>query len=79
MNDQTMVTGSEEINIPSLAGVAARRAAQDAAQAAPQGDSGDRSGPSEQPVFTVRDLSVCLLYTSPSPRDPWAARMPSSA
>jgi len=58
MNDQTMVTGSEEINIPSLAGVAARRAAQDAAQAAPQGDSGDRSGPSEQPVFTVRDLSV---------------------
>ena len=23
--------------------------------------------------------SVCLLYTSPSPRDSWASRMPSSA
>ena len=22
---------------------------------------------------------VCLLYTSPSPRDPWKSRMPSSA
>ena len=24
-------------------------------------------------------LAVCLLYTSPSPRDPWKSRMPSSA
>ena len=24
-------------------------------------------------------LSICLLYTSPSPRDPWKSRMPSSA
>ena len=22
---------------------------------------------------------TCLLYTSPSPRDPWKSRMPSSA
>ena len=22
---------------------------------------------------------ICLLYTSPSPRDPWKSRMPSSA
>ena len=25
------------------------------------------------------DVSVCLLYTSPSPRDPKTSRMPSSA
>ena len=24
-------------------------------------------------------LQGCLLYTSPSPRDPWKSRMPSSA
>ena len=24
-------------------------------------------------------LKSCLLYTSPSPRDPWKSRMPSSA
>ena len=24
-------------------------------------------------------LGTCLLYTSPSPRDPWKSRMPSSA
>ena len=24
-------------------------------------------------------LRSCLLYTSPSPRDPWKSRMPSSA
>ena len=23
--------------------------------------------------------NICLLYTSPSPRDPWKSRMPSSA
>ena len=29
---------------------------------------------------TIRDiLHSCLLYTSPSPRDPWKSRMPSSA
>ena len=27
----------------------------------------------------VRPLHVCLLYTSPSPRDPKTSRMPSSA
>ena len=26
-----------------------------------------------------RGLLICLLYTSPSPRDPWKSRMPSSA
>ena len=24
-------------------------------------------------------VKTCLLYTSPSPRDPWKSRMPSSA
>ena len=27
----------------------------------------------------ILDISVCLLYTSPSPRDSCASRMPSSA
>ena len=27
----------------------------------------------------IRELMVCLLYTSPSPRDPKTSRMPSSA
>ena len=27
----------------------------------------------------VDDISTCLLYTSPSPRDPKTSRMPSSA
>ena len=30
-------------------------------------------------AFIRRDLDVCLLYTSPSPRDPKTSRMPSSA
>ena len=29
--------------------------------------------------FTVADMLTCLLYTSPSPRDPKTSRMPSSA
>ena len=29
--------------------------------------------------YETADLSVCLLYTSPSPRDFEASRMPSSA
>ena len=32
---------------------------------------------SEQP--TPREMDICLLYTSPSPRDPSISRMPSSA
>ena len=33
------------------------------------------------PVFKkgVEDLEICLLYTSPSPRDQRGSRMPSSA
>ena len=30
-------------------------------------------------VFLERWCHVCLLYTSPSPRDPKSSRMPSSA
>ena len=29
--------------------------------------------------YTEYDISTCLLYTSPSPRDPKTSRMPSSA
>ena len=31
------------------------------------------------PETLVADLQICLLYTSPSPRDRIASRMPSSA
>ena len=27
----------------------------------------------------IKDINPCLLYTSPSPRDPKTSRMPSSA
>ena len=30
-------------------------------------------------VFTGKQVETCLLYTSPSPRDPHVSRMPSSA
>ena len=30
-------------------------------------------------VVALRDAITCLLYTSPSPRDPKTSRMPSSA
>ena len=33
----------------------------------------------EKENFRVFDDKVCLLYTSPSPRDPKTSRMPSSA
>ena len=30
-------------------------------------------------LWYVSNLCTCLLYTSPSPRDMWTSRMPSSA
>ena len=30
-------------------------------------------------LYIENKNNVCLLYTSPSPRDPWKSRMPSSA
>ena len=41
----------------------------------------ERSSICEQGIFTQQeiDCSVCLLYTSPSPRDRQKSRMPSSA
>ena len=33
----------------------------------------------EIPVTFEEDFETCLLYTSPSPRDPKTSRMPSSA
>ena len=29
--------------------------------------------------FQIEQVDTCLLYTSPSPRDLWISRMPSSA
>ena len=37
------------------------------------------SDPKGKPVFGGTCLNVCLLYTSPSPRDSIRSRMPSSA
>ena len=34
---------------------------------------------SYETVDTIEEFTVCLLYTSPSPRDPSISRMPSSA
>ena len=40
-------------------------------------------GPTHQPIETIPSLrampNICLLYTSPSPRDKRQSRMPSSA
>ena len=36
------------------------------------------SGESADSIFD-NNLNTCLLYTSPSPRDPHLSRMPSSA
>ena len=33
----------------------------------------------EKDDFIIRKLDTCLLYTSPSPRDRFLSRMPSSA
>ena len=32
-----------------------------------------------EPTFALGDIQICLLYTSPSPRDKRQSRMPSSA
>ena len=41
----------------------------------------DQSGPGLNAIAEVNSdaLWICLLYTSPSPRDPKTSRMPSSA
>ena len=40
----------------------------------------DESGATDMEVKTLlRELASCLLYTSPSPRDRYISRMPSSA
>ena len=38
-----------------------------------------RSGLEEKVADLMVELGVCLLYTSPSPRDAHESRMPSSA
>ena len=41
----------------------------------------DFSGPMDVLLYLIqkRDINICLLYTSPSPRDISGSRMPSSA
>ena len=42
-------------------------------------DNDDGDGESEGGGGMWEEISICLLYTSPSPRDPVSSRMPSSA
>ena len=35
--------------------------------------------PGKEDVYQIGTIGTCLLYTSPSPRDPSISRMPSSA
>ena len=37
------------------------------------------AGPAMAETIKLRIVETCLLYTSPSPRDPKISRMPSSA
>ena len=39
----------------------------------------DDSNKLKTPGTTLKQVKDCLLYTSPSPRDPKSSRMPSSA
>ena len=39
----------------------------------------DNSNPKEPDFFFIPLIYICLLYTSPSPRDLSTSRMPSSA
>ena len=39
----------------------------------------DQSGGSARPLLQKAGANICLLYTSPSPRDLSTSRMPSSA
>ena len=43
--------------------------------------SDDKDGPAQNfcDEYIYSDYKDCLLYTSPSPRDLWISRMPSSA
>ena len=38
-----------------------------------------KGAPEDDPRFSAFKFSICLLYTSPSPRDRTRSRMPSSA
>ena len=45
-----------------------------------QASAGDGAhDPASPPDASLRDVFLCLLYTSPSPRDQRGSRMPSSA
>ena len=39
----------------------------------------DRIEPASMPLMALASTAICLLYTSPSPRDGLLSRMPSSA
>ena len=43
------------------------------------GGPGGGSSPSYRRYFDPKKFNICLLYTSPSPRDRTRSRMPSSA
>ena len=45
----------------------------------PSGVEYDQLTPEDMVVMDLDGNKICLLYTSPSPRDPKTSRMPSSA
>ena len=49
------------------------------ADTAETADPGAPSVTSEASYAVLEELDICLLYTSPSPRDATLSRMPSSA
>ena len=63
----------------SLVTLAARRARQINSYFNQLGDGLGQMVPPQVSSLARKPLSICLLYTSPSPRDRTRSRMPSSA
>ena len=70
---ETAVIWSDDEEAPDAV-VAARAAA-----AAQRAEARRRAAATPEAAWRLQQDHACLLYTSPSPRDPKTSRMPSSA
>ena len=81
--DPRMITGRgryvDDMVVPGMLYMAVVRSPEAHAKITSIDASGAREQPGVFGVFTGEDLDICLLYTSPSPRDGLLSRMPSSA